>query len=136
MKKDLFVTADAVHVYDAGKMVITGIFDRIVGPKFPLKLGNFGVAVRLFADKGDYGKEYDAQLMLRKGQKKAVINVSAKITFKEPEDEAGSVNVMALNFAGLTFESPGVYMLELKVGQKIVCKKNVFIKQSPKAASK
>jgi len=122
MKVNILTFADSVNSYEGGKLVIVGTFDNVEADKCPFVLMKpIGVAIKLKAERNDYGKNYDGFLVLRKaGTKKAVIKLSFPVKFPQPPVQKGVSFVAGINLGGLKFDSFGTYILELKVGSKVI----------------
>lgn len=121
MKVNIFTVADSVNVYDQGKLVIVGTFDNIKADKCPFVFKPFGVALKFSVEPNDYGKTYDGRLVLRKAHtRKAVIEISIPISFPQRPKGKGISAVLAANIIGAKFDSFGAYVLELRVGSKII----------------
>ena len=121
MKTILFTPADSVEIYETGKFVIVGVFDTIRTQTFPTVLRPFGMAVKIAAETRDYGKTYDAQVVLKKvGARKSLIELPMKLKFVKPKQSRLSVCAVALHFPPIKFEKQGKYVFELRIGSKVL----------------
>lgn len=121
MKINIFAVADSVSVYEQGKLVIVGTFDNIQADKCPLVFRPFGVALKISAEPRDYGKKYDGRVVLRKFRtSKPIAEIPFPLNF--PKQSAGKRigAVFAANMSGVKFDSFGAYVLEFRVGSKVV----------------
>ncbi len=134
MKTVIFTHADSVEVY-GNKLVIIGIFDAINCDKFPAVLRPFGVAIKVRAERRDYGKTYDAKVSFRtQRSNKPIIKVPIQLKFPKSEPSRMSMCIYVLNFGPLKLEVAGRYVLELKVGANLIC--NDFVDVVGKQAKK
>jgi len=123
MKLNIFTVADSVNVYEQGKLVIVGTFDNIQAEKCPFVFRPFGVAIKFSAEPRDYDKNYNGALVLRKaGTNKHMIKLPFPINFPRPKGRKRIAAILATNIGGAQFTSFGVYVLELKVGAKVISK--------------
>lgn len=134
MKTVIFTHADSVEVY-GNKLVIIGIFDTINCDKFPAVLRPFGVAIKVRAEPRDYGKTYDAKVSFKiQRANKPIIEVPIQLKFPKSEHSRMSMCIYVLNFSPIKLEAAGRYVLELKVGAKLLC--NSFVDVVGKQAKK
>ena len=120
MKSMIFVTADSVEVY-GGKLVIVGVFDSVRCTSFPVTIRPFGLAIKLVADKRDYGKERSAKVIMRKSRtSKAIYEVFIKTKFKKPTGKKLPTAVISISSGPQTLQEPGKYLFELKVGDEVI----------------
>lgn len=128
MKVKIFTAADFVNVYERGKMVIIGTFDNIHTTKCPFVFRPFGVAVKFSLDKIEYGKSHKGLLILRKTNSKKPV-VELPIDFKFPKKKKGKEfeGILTSQISNARFDSPGTYILELKVNSKVVCSTKIKV---------
>lgn len=112
MKADYFLVADAVQMYESGKLVIVGTFQRIYMQELPGFFRPFGVAGQLKPDRRDRGRESSLELRLRRrGSRKPILVASfqmSRVPQKEPD-----TGVVAMMIGPVRFESAGRHILEL-----------------------
>jgi len=121
MKVNIFAVADSVNAYEQGKLVIVGTFDNIQAEKCPFVFKPFGVALKLSAERNDYGKSYECRLVLRKiGTSKVMAEIPLPLKFPKPRKGKRAAAILAANIVGAKFDSFGAYILELKVGSKVI----------------
>ncbi|MBL7215340.1 MAG: hypothetical protein ISS71_06655 [Phycisphaerae bacterium] len=117
MKSVIFALADSVNTYEGGKLVISGTFDRIISTDVPFTFRPFGIAIKIFGEKKDYGKSYDAELTIRKkGSNRKNIEIPINIQFKKPLRTVGLIHaVLAYNIMSINFEVFGIHVVEVHV---------------------
>ena len=121
MKTVLFIHADSVEIYESGKLVIVGVFDTVNINKLPAILRPFGVAGKVVAEKRDYGKTYDAQVVFKKvGARKPLIELPVRLKFIKPKQPRLTACVFTLHFPPIKFETAGAYVFELRIGSKVL----------------
>lgn len=121
MKTLIFTPADSVETYESGKLVIIGAFDVVNCNQFPTLLRPFGMALKVLAEKRDYGKTYDAKVIFRKkSTRKAIIELPIQLKFPKPQPSRMAVCVSTLQFPPIMFKTPGIYVFELKVGSNVL----------------
>ncbi len=131
MKVNIFAVADSVAVYEQGKLVIVGTFDNIQAEKCPFAFRPFGVALKLDAERGDYGKSYKARLVLRKIRTtKSLVELQLPLNFPKPSQGKRISGIFAANLGGIIFDSFGQYVFELRVGSKVVSSINLNVIKS------
>lgn len=134
MKVDLFTIADSVNVYE-GKLVIVGTFDNIQADKCPFVFKPLGVAIKGSVEPHEYGKTYDAQLVLKKIRaKKPVAKLSFKMNFPKRRKGKKFSVIFAGNLVNVKFDSFGSYVLECKVGSKVVSQIDVNVVEKEPAS--
>ena len=127
MKVNLFTIADSVNVYE-GKLVIVGTFDNIQAEECPFVFRPFGFALKASVEPHEYGKTYDCRLVLKKIRaKKPVAEVSLKMNFPKQQKGRKLSVVFAGNIGGVKFDSFGSYVLECKIGSKVVSQIDVNV---------
>lgn len=142
MKSLIITLADSVNMYEGGKLVICGTFDRVISPEVPFAFRPFGIAIKIAAEKKDFGKIYETQLVIRKkGSTKVNLQLPVTMQFKKPVTKDGLVHaVFAYNIMSINFESFGVHIVELRKqnasGKKDVLASFEFIVEKQKASKK
>lgn len=120
MKTVLFTPADSVEMY-SGKLVIVGVFDTIKTEKFPIQLRPFDMAIKVLAEKGNYGKTYAAKVVFKKvGTRKPLIEFPVKLGFVKRQRSRLAACAIVVKFPTIKFETDGIYVFELRVGTKLL----------------
>ena len=121
MKVNIFAVADSVNVYESGKLVIVGTFDNIQAAECPFVFRPFGVALKISAEPQNYGKKYDGCVVLRKFRtSKPIVEMTFSLNFPKPSAGKRLGAVFTANMSGVKFDSFGAYVLEFRVGSKVV----------------
>ena len=129
MKQAYFIVANSAHVFPGAKMVIVGTFDTIYAKAVPFMFEPLGVAVRLYADRAEEGKEYEGVLRLQKaGGKNPTFEMNVAFGFPESEGEAPSSALLALMIGPLRFEEEGHYVFEILVDKKPVAWTDLYVR--------
>lgn len=117
MKSVIFTLADSVNMYEGGKLVISGTFDKILSPDVPFTFRPFGIAIKIAGEKGDFGKNHEAELIIRKkGSSKNILQQPINIQFKKPSKTVELAHaILAYSIMSINFDEFGVHVIELHV---------------------
>ena len=136
MKSDYFVVADAVHVFEEGKLVIVGTFDTIKMPKLPGTFRPFAVAGKILPDKSDYGKTQHLQLSMRHASaRKPLFRAAIEISFSRrkghPRGIPGSALLVSI-VGPVRFPKTGTYHLAIREEgkRKPICQTSLYVQKA------
>lgn len=120
MKISVFTLADYV-TEQAGKLIIVGAFDTLRNPVFPFVANPFGVAIKGYVEKNDYGKQREIAIEIKSKEKKIKVFKAIAIV-KFPQKLSTKVDTVTLKFmlGNIEFKSPAVYVVECKTGGRIL----------------
>lgn len=107
--------ADHAEVSQQGKLSISGIFDRIAGPAFPLRLPKMVLVFRLMAVFDDNHKKHRLNIVLRDADHKEAAKIQADLesTYVPPGGFASHNQIVQVN--DVVFAAPGRYTFALRV---------------------
>jgi hypothetical protein len=116
------ILALADYVTDqGGKLTIVGAFDKISSSKFPFVANPFGVAVKGYVEKNDYGKKRKITIELKSSDGKIkVFRVGGHVGFASKKSVRVESMTLKFMLANIEFKSAGFYVLECKTGSKIL----------------
>jgi hypothetical protein len=120
MKISILALADYV-TEQGGKLTIVGAFDKISSSAFPFVAAPFGVAVKGYVEKNDYGKKRKITIELRSLDGKIkVFRVGGHVGFASKKSVRVETMTLKFMLANIEFKTPGLYVVECKTGSKIL----------------
>ena len=135
MRASIFVVADSVEAYDAGKLVMVGVFEVVVTPGVPSQMRPFALAMKLIVDKDEVGKEYHMKLTLAKkprGKSKPVFTEEVPVKLSESRyPGVPSSAIAVVNLAGVRFPEFGEYAITLKEGRRTIAETPLYVVKRP-----
>lgn len=126
MKSEGFFLADFVSITE-NKLTMVNTFDTIHSEQYPFVFRPFGIAYKLIAEKGDYGKEFDLTLVIKTGEEEIFTAPPIKARFTEAKHRVRPSHIGALNLVGVQFRKPGAYIVELRKGKNVVCHTELYV---------
>ena len=136
MKLSIFTLADYVTTQN-GKLIIVGSFDQMSSDTFPFNANPFGVALKWYVEKEDYGRQRDINVEIR-SQKTNEVVFEVGTHMEHPSKASETVDVATLQFMIRlqVFPSPGIYIVECKEGKKSISKIELDIKKTKPVTAK
>jgi len=120
MKISIFTLADYV-TEQAGKLIIVGAFDKLSSLSFPFIAPPFGLAVKGYLEKKDYGKKRKITIEIRSFDEKIkVFRAVAQVGFDSKQTGRVKTMTLKLMLGNIEFKTPGVYVVECKTGSRIL----------------
>lgn len=121
MQPAFMVLADYANVSSDQKFNIIGVFDTLTAREFPVAHPQMFLAFALYASQKEKGQQVDiAVQLLHKRTSAVTLDLSFKVAVPQspPDQNAKIQHCIALN--GLTFQEPGYYEFQVKVGGAVV----------------
>lgn len=110
------ILADYIHRRDDGKLDVLGVVGGVVGPKFPVNLGQMWYYCRISVEGQVVGDTTSLSVRLRHPDD-TVVDV-AVAEFKATEPGSGTIDLV-MQVPPVSLPVPGTYRIELGVGETI-----------------
>lgn len=111
MDAAIMLLADFANVDAAGKLNVIGAFNQVFTPRFPMRLAQMHVVIRLVANLGEFDQERTLKVMLFDEDRTRQLWATPEIPFKIPPPSQGKLrhHDAIIGLQRFAFDRPGTY---------------------------